>query len=122
MHGSGHRTFVHYPAKERAVSKQLLEYAPRRGRRFLHCGYLAVTLMCFGLTALSWIIAARTTHIALPDPPPAGDPYWKQLEQDKLGFLAGCVGIPVFAFLGLFFLDGTFAAARAETAERTRIT
>ena len=77
----------------------------------MHRGYLAATLVCFGLTALSYVMAARNFHMVGPDPPPPG--YWAKMKQDEPWFFAGCCSVPVFGFFGLLFLYGTFAAARS---------
>jgi hypothetical protein len=99
---------------EDPVSKQSLDYpSPRPGRRTVHRGYLAATIVCFALTALSFIITTRNMKLTGPDPPPPGDPHWKQVKQEERWFVAGCCSMPVFAVLGLVFLYGAFAAARS---------
>jgi hypothetical protein len=77
----------------------------------VHRGYLLATLVCFALTAASWLIARQHGGVLLPmpDPPPKGDPYWKAHANDESWFFAGACTLPVFGFLGLLFLYGTFA-------------
>jgi hypothetical protein len=85
-----------------------LGYAtPRRSRRrWVHRGYLLLSLVSFALAATSWLVAGRNAGalLPMPDPPPAND------ARDGRWFLAGACAMPVFALLGLLFLFGTFAA------------
>jgi hypothetical protein len=87
----------------------------------VHRGYLTVTLVCFALTATSWLVAGRHAGVMLPmpDPPPANDPSWKIDANDRQWFFAGACTMPVFGFLGLLFLCGTFAARPRDSGETT---